>query len=338
MCHTLTKYLDAEPDITVVGRANDGIEALEKIAELKPDVITLDVEMPRMGGLETLQRIMVENPTPVIMLSALTQRGARITVQALMFGAVDCVPKPSQSFNIRSTIKELIPKIRAAGGMRSSRLIKTVEPAPTPSSTERVGPQPFHTDDPLIIVGSSTGGPRALRQLLADLPGDLPAALIIVQHMPLGFTASLAQRLNQTSALTVQEAAHGDRIARGLVLVAPSGYHLKFRGRRQVELDQGPRRNGVRPAVDITMESAAQYHGASVIGVVLTGMGADGTVGAHYIKSTGGIIVAEHESTCAVYGMPRSVIEADLADHIVPMPKVAATLVELVNKAQERVS
>jgi two-component system chemotaxis response regulator CheB len=170
-----------------------------------------------------------------------------------------------------------------------------------------------------------------LQQVLTNLPADFPAAILVVQHMPPGFTRSLAQRLNQASRLVVQEAANGDRLARGLVLLAPGDYHLQFGRAKQVELDQGPRRRHVRPAVDVTMESAVEYHGANVIGVVLTGMGDDGTDGARQIKEAGGIIIAEHESTSVVYGMPASVVRAGLADRVVPLPKVAATLVELTN-------
>jgi two-component system chemotaxis response regulator CheB len=170
-----------------------------------------------------------------------------------------------------------------------------------------------------------------LHQVLHDLPADLPAALVVVQHMPSGFTRTLAQRLNETCSLIVQEAEEGDRLARGLVLLAPGDYHLRFRGGRQVALDQGPRRHYVRPAVDVTLESAAECHGSSVIGVVLTGMGCDGTAGAQRVKEVGGKVIAEHESSSVVYGMPRCVIEAGLADHIVPLPELASTLVGLVN-------
>jgi len=182
----------------------------------------------------------------------------------------------------------------------------------------------------LIVIGTSTGGPRALQQVLPRLPDNLPAAVVIVQHMPPTFTRSLAQRLNESSAFTVQEAASGDRLARGLALVAPGDFHLRFRGRKQVVLDQGPRRNHMRPAADVSMESAAEQHGAAVIGAVLTGMGTDGADGARCIKAAGGIVIAEHESTSVVYGMPRTVVEAGLADRVVPLPQVAPTLIELV--------
>jgi two-component system chemotaxis response regulator CheB len=327
--HILSKYLEAQPGITVVGEATDGLDALAKIPLLKPNVVTLDVEMPRMDGLTALQRIMAECPTPVIMLSALTQRGARTTIQALMWGAVDFVPKPTTATNIRSVVKELSDKIKAAAGTRLSHPPTPAPPVPPQKS--KLGPSPFRKGDPVIVIGASTGGPRALRQVLSDLPADLPAAVAVVQHMPPAFTRSLAQRLNESSALTVQEAAPGDRLARGLVLMAPGDFHLRFEEYKQVTLDQGPRRNHMRPAADVSMESAATHHGSAVIGVVLTGMGSDGTEGARHIKGAGGRVVAEHESTSVVYGMPRQVVEAGLADIVVPLPKVALTLIELVN-------
>ena len=333
--HILSKYLEAQPGITVVGEATDGLDALAKIPLLKPNVVTLDVEMPRMDGLTALQRIMAECPTPVIMLSGLTQRGARTTIQALMQGAVDFVPKPTAATNIRNVIKELSDKIKAAsGGMPSSRPPTPL--APAPPKKIKLGPSPFRKGDPVIVIGASTGGPRALQQVLSDLPADLPAAVAVVQHMPPAFTRSLAQRLNESSALTVQEAAPGDRLARGLVLMAPGDFHLQFKEYKQVTLNQGPRRNHMRPAADVSMESAAAHHGPAVIGVVLTGMGFDGTEGARHIKDAGGKIIAEHESTSVVYGMPRQVIKAGLADHVMPLPKVALKLIELVNHKDSR--
>ncbi len=328
--HVVAKHLEADPDITVVGSARDGLEALARIPALNPDVVILDVEMPHMDGLTALKRIMTECPTPVVMLSALTQRGASTTIRALMRGAFDFVPKPSAKVDIHTVIEELKVKIKAAAS--STRLATGQLPQSGPLTIRsRQGPQLLQRGDAIIVIGASTGGPRALQQVLSRLPANLPAAVLVVQHMPPGFTQSLAQRLNEICPLRVQEAAEGDRLARGLVLLAPGDFHLQFKGRRQVTLDQGPRRHHVRPAVDVTMESAAEYHGSQVIGVVLTGMGTDGTAGAHQIKAVGGQIIAEHESTSAVYGMPASVIKAGLADQVLPLPKIAPTLLKLVN-------
>jgi two-component system chemotaxis response regulator CheB len=326
--HVLAKYLDAEPEITVVDQARDGEDALKKVKALSPDVVTLDVDMPRMDGLAALQRIMAEHPTPVIMLSALTQQGASVTIQALMRGAVDFVPKPAMSTNIYNAVEDLIGKIKAIAGI-------PLAPVPLPSAPayadrSHKGPLPLQDGDPVIVIGASTGGPRALHHVLSDLPADLPAAVVLVQHMPTGFTGPLAQRINQHTSLAVQEAAAGDRLGRGLALLAPGDFHLRFKSRKQVVLDQGPRRNHLRPAVDVSIESAVEHFGPDVIGVVLTGMGSDGTDGARQIKAAGGKVIAEHESTSVVYGMPRSVVEAGLADLVLPLPRVASTLVELV--------
>ncbi len=340
--HRLAKRLETDPGITVVGRAYDGLDALAQIQALKPDVVTLDVEMPRMDGLTALRRIMAECPTPVIMLSAVTQRGTRATIQALMRGAIDFVSKPVANENGSRMIEELTTKIKIAAAARSSTPSRPHIPAPTPTPPSTHTPTPphphtstpkprvFRRGDSLVVIGASTGGPRALRQVLSDLPADLPAGVLVVQHMPTGFTRALAQRLDENCPLAVQEAEHDDRLARGRVLLAPGGSHLQLDRRGRVSLTQGPRRNGVRPAVDVTMESAATHYGPAVIGVVLTGMGADGTAGARRVKAAGGRVIVEDESTSVVYGMPRSVVEAGLADRVTPLPEVALALMELI--------
>ncbi len=328
--YTVTKYLQEDAQIEVVGNARDGLDALAQIPKLKPDVVVLDVEMPRMDGLTALKRIMVECPTPVVMLSALTRQGARTTIQALMRGALDFVPKPDAKVDIRSVIEELTAKIKAAAGIQT-KTIKVPVTGGVKAPLVKRGPRPLQKEDTVVVIGTSTGGPRALQKILSDLPADLEAGFLIVQHMPPGFTRSLAQRLNQVSPLVIQEAADGDRLARGMALVAPGDYHLQFRRAKQLMLHQGPRRQHVRPAVDVTMESAVEYYGARVIGVILTGMGTDGTDGAVRIKAAGGRIIAEHESTSVVYGMPASVIRAGLVDRVVPLNKIASTIVELIN-------
>ena len=329
MRHTLAKNLEAHPDITVVGKARDGLEALDVVRALEPDVVTLDVEMPRMDGLSALRRIMAECPTQVIMLSAFTQQGARATIQALMRGAVDFVPKPNAATDIQSVIKELVAKIKIASITPvSARPLSHT--APLHPQTSKLAPRAFRKGDSVIVIGASTGGPRALHQVLSHLPADLPDAVVMVQHMPPSFTRALGQRLNEKTPLTIREAEDGDRLARGLALLAPGNYHLETLRHGQVSLSQGPRRNGVRPAVDVSMESATEHYGDAVIGVVLTGMGSDGTAGARLIRAAGGRVVAQDQATSAVYGMPRSVIEAGAVDLVVPLAEVASTLVELV--------
>jgi two-component system chemotaxis response regulator CheB len=325
----LAKNLEAHPGITVVGKARDGLEALDQIKAHHPDVVTLDVEMPRMDGLTAMRRIMAECPTRVIMLSAFTQQGARATIQALMRGAVDFVCKPDAPTDAQSVIRELITKIRVVAITPAGSRLPAHPTRPFPQAS-KLEPRTLRRGDPVIVIGASTGGPQALQQVLSDLPADLPAAVVVVQHMPPNFTRALAQRLDENSPITVREAAAGDRLARGLVLVAPGDYHLQINGRGQVNLDSGPRRNGVRPAVDVSMESAAEHHGAVVIGVVLTGMGIDGTSGARHVKTAGGRVIAQDQETSIIYGMPRSVVEEGLADVVVSLPELASTLMTLI--------
>lgn len=327
--YNLAKGLETSPEFEIVGAVQNGFEALQRINSLKPDVVILDVEMPGLDGLTTLKRIMAECPTPVIMFSALTRQGARITVQALMRGAFDFVTKPEARLEMPAIIEALKSKIKAAVATRMGAL----QPQKTGPllNPPKSGLQGFQRGDALVVIGASTGGPRALQQLLSALPATLPAAVLVVQHMPPGFTHSLAQRLHEVSPLRIQEAVSGDRLARGLVLLAPGDFHLTVTRMGQVKLDQSPRRNHVRPAADVTLESVAQNFGSASIGVILTGMGNDGTEGAAQVKAAGGKVIAEHESTSVVYGMPRSVIEAGLADRVAPLPDIASTLLELVN-------
>ena len=326
--HTLTSRLAAAGEIAVVGTAADGVDALARVIELKPDVVVLDVEMPRMDGLAALQRIMAECPTPVVMFSALTQRGARATIQALVRGAVDFVPKPAASAGMQGVIAELVAKIKAAASV--SLQVASLPRVRAGPAAAKQGARAFRHGDTLIVIGASTGGPRALHWILSELPGNLPAAVAVVQHMPAGFTLSLAQRLNENSALTVEEATPGRHLEQGLALLAPGDLHLRFDSAGRAILDKGPRRNHVRPAVDVTMESAAELGGPTTVGVVLTGMGQDGTAGARCIRQAGGKVIAEDPSTSVLDGMPRSVVEAGLADQIVPLPEIAARLTSLV--------
>lgn len=329
--HILSKHLEDYPDIHIVGEAHDGREALKLIPQLKPDVVILDVAMRYMDGLTTLRRIMAECPTAVIMLSSLTQKSAQTTIQALMSGALAFVPKPSGITDISEVVEDLVAKIRLAA--HTPHLAPQIENVVLPAIPQRPAkqaPQPFLKGDPLVIIGASAGGPRALHQLITALPSDFPAAVVIVQHMLAPFTTAMAQRLHENSELVVQEAVHEQSLARGLVLVAPADFHLRFDDNKHVILDKSAKQNSVRPAVDVTMESAAKQHGKSTIGIILTGMGHDGTVGAEQIKTVAGTIIAEHESSCLIYGMPRSVIEAGLADQVLPANQIASALVDMV--------
>lgn len=319
---TLQRRLAAEPGFEIVGSAGNGHEAVAQVRALKPDVVTLDVEMPGLDGLGALAQIMAEQPTPVIMASSLTREGTEITVRALTLGAVDFVTKPSQVGNMQQMVTELAAKIRQAAGARVRHVPST---AKAPGDQHHKMPlRPIGATDTILAVGASTGGPGSLRQLMSDLPADLNAAAVIVQHMPPGFTRSLAERLNEVSAWTVKEAAAGDRMLCGQALLAPGGFHLLLGRSGEAILNQDPPVNNVRPAVDVTVRSLVGVYKGRVLGVVLTGMGRDGTEGAMLIRQAGGRVIAEAESTCAVYGMPRSVVEAGAADYVAPLPEIAA--------------
>jgi len=336
MRFTITRYLNDVPDIQVVGTARDGEEALDMISRLNPQVITLDVEMPRLDGLSTLQEIMRIQPRPVIMLSSLTKEGAQETIRALTLGAVDFVAKPDSKANIQVVMDEVVQKIRRAAQVKTRALVQMAWS--TPGSEEildRVSSKltrPWKESDVLIVVGASTGGPRALSTLIPALPQNLNAALLIVQHMPAGFTRSLAQRLDSLSAFRIKEAAPGDRLEVGLGLVAPGGFHLTLDAQGTVQLNQNPPVHGIRPAVDVTLLSVAQHFASRTLAVILTGMGNDGANGAALIHAAGGYVIAEDETTAVVWGMPRSVIEARAANTVLPLSAIVAKIEQLVRQ------
>ncbi len=333
MRFTIGKFLAEAPGLSVVGAARDGREALEMIARLQPDVVTLDVEMPRLDGLSTLRQLMASDPRPVVMLSSLTTEGARETVQALTWGAVDFVAKPAARANMQAVMDEVVVKVRAAARARVRPL---TSPPPASAPAEPAVPGRVKTTrrltarDRVVVIGSSTGGPRALNTVLPQLAATLPAALLVVQHMPVGFTRSLAERLNQASALRVKEAEPGDALEAGQVLLAPGGFHMTLDAQDRIALNQNPTVHGVRPAVDVTMMAVAQRFKTAAIGVVLTGMGRDGTNGALLIRRSGGRVIAEAESSSVVWGMPRSVVEAGAADAVLPLADVATGIERLV--------
>ena len=335
--YALAKRLDAEPDLTVIDTAHDGIDALEKIARLQPDVVTLDVEMPRLNGLDALRQIMAQHPRPVIMLSTLTQEGARETFQALALGAVDFVPKPTTATQIQHVFDALEDKIRNVANVPTLRLQHlrqaSLSATPPPASATT---RPLNAHDAVLVIGSSTGGPQALQRVVSGLPADLPAALAIVQHMPPQFTTTLAERLNAHSAFAIRESDGTETLRVGQGLLAPGGYHLVLHRGGGVSLSSAPPRNHVRPSVDVTFESAADAFGGATVAVILTGMGSDGTEGARRIKAAGGKVLAEGEETCVVYGMPKSAADAGLVDTLVPLDDIPSAIIRVVDGARER--
>jgi two-component system, chemotaxis family, protein-glutamate methylesterase/glutaminase len=327
---SISKFLGQNPEIQIVGTAHDGAEALDLIPKLNPDVVTLDVEMPVMDGLATLKEIMARFPRPVVMLSSLTVEGATETIKALTLGAVDFIAKPDNRTNIGNVMGEAAAKILRAAKARVSsgpRLGSPSSMAEQPQISRSGGVlRRLQGEDRVVVIGSSTGGPRALATVVPALPADLQAAVLIVQHMPVGFTKSLAERLDGLSAIRVKEAAVGDHLLVGQVLLAPGGYHMVLDSSGQIALTQTQPVHGVRPAVDVTINSVVQRFGKGTVSVILTGMGNDGTNGCVITHSAGGQVIAEAESTCVVWGMPRSVVEAGVADTVVPLPDIASAI------------
>jgi two-component system chemotaxis response regulator CheB len=328
----LTRMLGTAPDIEVVGTAVDGQDGFEKALALRPDVVTLDIKMPKMDGLEALRRIMSECPTAVLLLSSLTSEGADVTLRGLELGAMDFVDKSSVQghMNLLSLADELKAKVRALSSVPRVRLaavgaVREVAPAPLPA------PHPRRAD--VVVIGTSTGGPPALQAIIPRLPEGLSSTVLVVQHMPVGFTRSLADRLDARSVLRVREAEDGEPVRPGLVLIAPAGKHMKVRrraGKPTVWLDDEPRHALHRPSVDVLMASVAKAYGAKVLGVVLTGMGSDGVEGLRAIRQAGGRTLAESEETCVIYGMPKAAQEAGVVDQTVPLGRMADEILAAV--------
>jgi two-component system, chemotaxis family, protein-glutamate methylesterase/glutaminase len=334
MRFSITQQLSEHPEIVVVGTASNGKEAIKLIPKLQPEVITLDVEMPHMDGLTTLGHIMADQPRPVIMFSSLTKDGAAETIQALMLGAVDFVAKPANNMDIRIVMQEMVAKILHAARAKvkyvpARPLYHPVAPQKT-TATKLV--RAYEKKTPVVFIGCSTGGPGALSEIIPALPASFPSPVLIVQHMPAGFTHSLSERLNSISHLLVKEAEPGDALMVGRVLVAPGGFHMTIDEHERIALNQKPAVHGVRPAVDVTLTSLVQRFNKNMVAVILTGMGSDGTHGASLLHSEGGHVIAEHENTCVVWGMPRSVVEAGAASEILPRPQIAAAIEKFVYK------
>jgi two-component system chemotaxis response regulator CheB len=331
----LNDLLASDPETVVAGVAGDGRQALVRIRDLKPDLVTLDIDMPGMDGLEALVEIHKLYPKlPVIMFSTLTERGAKITLDALARGASDYVCKPSPSETPERSHErvrmELLRKIKSLCAEHAPR--PEPRPQPEPASTRLSGrPQP-RID--VIAIGTSTGGPGALSELIPQLPADLPVPIVIVQHMPPLFTRLLAERLNAIAPLHVREGKEGEKLQRGQIWIAPGGHHMTV-ARKGTDfllgLNSDPEENSCRPAVDVLFRSVAQTYGANVLAVVLTGMGSDGTQGAAAVRQAGGEVIVQDEESSVVWGMPGKVVAANLADHIFPLSDIAPEVVRRVS-------
>ena len=369
MRKVLSDLFNSQSDFQVVGTAVNGQDAIEKVKKFQPDVLTLDVIMPIMDGLNALAVIMEQCPLPVIMISSATQKGTNETIRALALGAVDFVSKAGGAISKIDTIKdEILAKCRLAAKAHARKnfsaaakplvykpklpgeepTMRRVEvkrrtgfvPGQRPTITRPQVAEPVKkiipgTGKKLVTIGTSTGGPQALQAVVTRLPSNLPCGVVIVQHMPAGFTKSLAERLNSISEISVKEAENDEIIRPGQVYIAPGDYHLRIfpagGGERKIVLSQEPRVGNLRPTVNYMFESAAQF-GRDLVSVIMTGMGSDGCEGMKKIKATGGYSIAQDEDSCVVYGMPKAVVDAGLADEIRPLNKIAEAIVEAVRR------
>lgn len=325
----LSQGLSLDPEIEVVGKASDPYAARDKIMQLKPDVLTLDVEMPRMDGVEFLRRLMPQHPIPVLMVSSLTQKGKRITLDALEAGAVDFVSKPSTDIarGLNDMLNELRIKVKIVSKANVSgwKKQKGKEPRVKPKKLEALA----ESTDKVIAIGASTGGTEAIRAVITRFSAATPG-VVIVQHMPAGFTKLFADRLNEQCAMTVKEATTGDRVMMGQILIAPGDYHMKVirsGGMYRVECKNGDKVNGHRPSVGVLFDSVARSAGANAVGVILTGMGRDGADGMLAMKNSGAKTFAQDEKTSVVFGMPKVAYERGGASRLVSLPNIASSII-----------
>ena len=326
------EILSRSPFVEVVGTARDGLEALDLVERLDPDVVTCDLIMPELDGVGFVREQMQRRPVPIIIMS-IANETAEAALTALDAGAIDFVQKPTAlaSEKIFEVSTELIEKVKAAGAISLNRMpVPPVVPVAVTPGTKVSG---NHSVD-LVVIGISTGGPQALKRLIPQFPKDFPAPIVMVMHMPIGYTEMYAAKLNEQSTLEVREAAAGDEIKAGRVLLAPAGRHITFiqeaNGKIVTHLDARPFNTLHKPSVDVLFQSAAEVYGNRVLGVVMTGMGSDGKQGAAWIKSQGGLIFTEAESSCVVYGMPSVVVEAGLSDQSVALEDMAHAIMEVV--------
>jgi len=355
----VSEILSADSSIQVVGTATNGKEAIDQALALKPDVITMDYEMPMMDGITAVRHIMQRCPTPVLMFSSLTHEGARVTLDALDAGAVDFLPKNFEDISrnpekVKQLLCEKVHSISRSNRRFSSYSAPAPQPAapaPAPSSVSSFGsaaparpapapapvrtaaaspssPAPKRKAYKLVAIGTSTGGPVALQRVLTQLPANFPAPIVLIQHMPAAFTKAFAERLDKLCRISVKEAEDGDILRPGLALLAPGGKQLMIDGRGAVKILPGDERLNYKPCVDITFGSAAKSYGDKVLAVVLTGMGADGREGARLLKQGGSAVWAQDEASCVIYGMPMAIVKADLADAVYGLDDIGKHLVE----------
>jgi two-component system chemotaxis response regulator CheB len=342
MRKAITNMLQTDQGIQVVGTARDGLEGIQKIQELKPDLVTLDIEMPRMNGIEALRVIMDQMPLPVLIVSSVSEEEARAAMDALDLGAIDFIPKnlDDGSLNIMKIRNDLIQKIRSIAS-RKSRIIQRVKNSGNTPRPQKILNEQFNRKKDghiqrirAVAIGTSTGGPKALQEVIPLLPKDFPCGVLIVQHMPAAFISHFSERLNQMSHIEVKMAEQNDLIKSGLVLIAPGDFHMKAIKKSatetRVELTKNPSDLLHRPSVDVMMRSVAEFYPGRSLGVIMTGMGHDGQDGMRMIKENNGRTIAQDEETCVVFGMPKAAIDINVIDKIVPLSHIAGEIVNMV--------
>jgi len=324
--------LSREKDIEVVGTAPDPYVARDKIVKLKPHVVTLDIEMPRMDGITFLRKLMRYYPLPVIIVSSLTPKGSKLAMDALSLGALEVISKPSSAYSVGEMSIQLIDKIRAVAHAR----LKPREEREAQKNAQVIEAYQAlsETTNKVIAIGASTGGTEALKVVLTAMPPNAPG-ILAVQHMPANFTTSFAQRLNELSAMTVREAKDGDSLMNGIALIAPGNYHMLLKrsgARYYVQIKNGPLVNHQRPAVDVLFHSVASYAGSNAIGVLLTGMGSDGAIGLLKMREAGARTVVQDEKSCIVFGMPKEAIKLGAAEKVVSLENIARTTINMIGE------
>jgi two-component system, chemotaxis family, protein-glutamate methylesterase/glutaminase len=323
----LRKELGKDPDIQVVASARDPFEARDLLVAHTPDVMTLDLEMPRMDGLTFLSKLMKHRPLPVVVVSSYSEKGGDLAMEAMALGAVEVLGKPTPSYSPQQFAMDLVSAVKAAAAAHPRTALPPDDTNPAAGPSCRAA-----GDSRIVALGASTGGTVALEAILKNLPEDFPG-LLVTQHMPAGFTQSFARRLDGLCRLEVREACDGDEVTRGLVLIAPGGHHMVLRqagARYRVAVTSGPRVNRHRPSVDVTFRSVARVAGASAVGVLLTGMGRDGAQGLLEIRQVGGLTVAQDERSSVVFGMPKAAIDIDAAMHVASLGRIASLLTNVV--------
>jgi two-component system, chemotaxis family, protein-glutamate methylesterase/glutaminase len=327
----LSEELSRERGIEVVGTAPDPYVARDKIVRLEPDVITLDIEMPRMDGLTFLKKLMNYHPLPVIIVSSLTKKGGKLAMEALSLGALEVISKPSASYSVGDMSVQLADKIRAVANVNMKAKIETrPEQAPTPEAGTAKALSA--TTNKVLAIGASTGGTEAIKTVLLGMPPNAPG-IIVVQHMPAKFTTSFAERLDSLCAIRVKEAQDGDSVVNGQALIAPGNYHMLLRrsgARYYVQVKDGPMVHHQRPSVDVLFKSVADYAGANAVGVILTGMGADGADGLLQMRRAGARTIAQDERTCVVFGMPKEAIKREAVEKVAGLPEVCGTALRMI--------